>query len=71
MLVNHLTQVAPDCYERLGGYGVMNPPIRGRAHRDAAWAAVRDGTVDTVGSDHAPHSRAAKERAVARLRRRG
>ncbi len=62
VLVNHLTQVAPDCYEQLGGYGVMNPPIRGGAHRDAAWAAVRDGTVDVVGSDHAPHSREAKER---------
>jgi dihydroorotase len=62
VLVNHLTQVAPNCYEQLGGYGVMNPPIRGGAHRDAAWAAVRDGTVDVVGSDHAPHSREAKER---------
>jgi dihydroorotase len=60
VLVNHLTQVAPDCYERLAGFGVMNPPIRSERHRDAAWAAVRDGTVDTIGSDHAPHPRAAK-----------
>ncbi len=29
VLVNHLTQVAPDCYDRLEGFGVMNPPIRG------------------------------------------
>ncbi len=62
VLVNHLTQVAPECYERLGGYGVMNPPIRGERHRQAAWAAVRDGTVDCIGSDHAPHPRAAKEK---------
>jgi dihydroorotase len=62
VLVNHLTQVAPEAYETLKGYGVMNPPIRGRRHWEAAWAAVRDGTVDTIGSDHAPHSRAAKER---------
>jgi dihydroorotase len=62
VLVNHLTQVAPDAYEALGGYAVMNPPIRDSRHRDAAWAAVRDGTVDTIGSDHAPHSRAAKEK---------
>jgi len=61
VLVNHLTQAAPDCYDTLGGFGVMNPPIRGERHRAAAWAAVRDGTVDTVGSDHAPHARAAKE----------
>jgi dihydroorotase len=62
VLVNHLTQMAPDCYERLQGYGVMNPPIRGRRHYEAAWEAVRNGTVDTIGSDHAPHPRAAKER---------
>jgi dihydroorotase len=62
VLVNHLTQVAPDCYDRLGGFGVMNPPIRGERHRAAAWAAVQDGTVDTIGSDHAPHARAAKAR---------
>ncbi|MDQ2801560.1 MAG: amidohydrolase family protein, partial [Pseudomonadota bacterium] len=62
VLVNHLTQVAPECYERLGGLAVMNPPIRGERHREAAWAAVRDGRVDTVGSDHAPHALAAKRR---------
>ncbi len=62
LLVNHLTQWAPDVYDRLGGFGVMNPPIRGRAHYEAAWAAVRDGTTDTIGSDHAPHPRAAKHK---------
>src|SRR5580658_8429006 len=60
VLVNHLTQVAPDCYENLGGFAVMNPPIRGQRHMDAAWKAINDGTVDTIGSDHAPHSRANK-----------
>ncbi|MDR3489533.1 MAG: dihydroorotase [Bradyrhizobium sp.] len=57
VLVNHLTQVAPDCYETLKGFGVMNPPIRGAAHQEAAWKAINDGTVDTIGSDHAPHPR--------------
>ena len=60
VLVNHLTQVAPECYDTRGGSGVINPPIRDARHRAAAWAALRDGTVDTVGSDHAPHARAAK-----------
>jgi dihydroorotase len=60
VLVNHLTQVAPDCYDRLGGFGVMNPPIRDQRHMDAAWRAVADGTVDTIGSDHAPHPYAVK-----------
>ena len=62
VLVNHLTQVAPECYDTLRGFGVMNPPIRGERHRAASWAAIRDGTVDVVGSDHAPHGRAAKEK---------
>jgi dihydroorotase len=62
VLLNHLTQIAPECYERLGGYAVMNPPIRDQRHVDAAWRAVNDGTVDNIGSDHAPHSRAAKEK---------
>jgi dihydroorotase len=62
VLVNHLLQAAPEVYERLGPYAVMNPPLRDARHRDAAWAAIADGTVDTIGSDHAPHARAAKER---------
>jgi len=62
VLVNHLTQIAPDCYDTLGGYAVMNPPIRDRRHYDAAWAAVNDGRIDTLGSDHAPHPREHKER---------
>jgi dihydroorotase len=62
VLVNHLTQMAPDAYDRLGAYAVMNPPIRDRRHVEAAWRAVADGLVDTIGSDHAPHPRSAKER---------
>lgn len=62
VLLNHLTQWAPDAYDRLGPYAVMNPPIRDKRHWEAAWAAVRDGMVDVVGSDHAPHPRAAKEK---------
>jgi dihydroorotase len=60
VLVNHLTQIAPEVYDTLGGFGVMNPPIRDRRHYDAVWRAINDGTVDTVGSDHAPHSREKK-----------
>lgn len=62
VLVNHLTQSAPDAYDRLAAYAVMNPPIRDGRHLEAAWKAVADGLVDTIGSDHAPHPRAAKER---------
>jgi dihydroorotase len=53
---HHLTLVAPEAYERLGTLAQMNPPIRGSAHRAALWRAVGDGTVDILGSDHAPHT---------------
>lgn len=56
----HLTLEAPDCYERLGTFAQMNPPIRDAFHREALWRAVVDGTVDVLGSDHAPHTRAEK-----------
>ncbi|MGH6879129.1 MAG: dihydroorotase [Rhizomicrobium sp.] len=58
----HLTLVAPECYERLGSYAQMNPPIRDEAHRDALWRAVREGLIDVIGSDHAPHTREEKEK---------
>lgn len=59
---NHLTLIAPECYERLGTYAQMNPPVRDRAHFDAIWQAVNEGIVDVLGSDHAPHTRAEKDK---------
>lgn len=58
----HLTLAAPDCYERLGTYAQMNPPIRGKEHRDALWRALEAGVVDVIGSDHAPHTLEEKAR---------
>ena len=59
--VPHLTLAAPECYERLGTYAQINPPIREARHREALWHAVAQGLIDVVGSDHAPHTRADKE----------
>jgi len=59
--VNHLSMVAPDCYERLGTYAQMNPPVREASHQAALWQAVRDGVIDAIGSDHAPHLGAEKD----------
>jgi dihydroorotase len=56
----HLTLAAPDCYDRLGTYAQMNPPIRSAEHRAALWEAVRNGVVDVIGSDHAPHTKEEK-----------
>jgi len=51
----HLTFYYPECYEKLGTFSQMNPPIREKIHHDAIWSAVENGTVDLIGSDHAPH----------------
>jgi dihydroorotase len=58
---HHLTLAAPDCYRDLGTYAQMNPPVREARHRDRIWAALADGTVDVLGSDHAPHTREEKD----------
>jgi len=41
--------------EELGTLGKVNPPIRSRRHRDALWQGLKDGQIDTIASDHAPH----------------
>ena len=58
----HLTLHAPECYDRLQAFAQMNPPIRSRWHQQMLWKGVREGVVDIIGSDHAPHTRAEKRR---------
>lgn len=45
-----------DDYEKLGTKVQMNPPLRTREDADALWKAIDEGLVDTIGSDHAPHT---------------
>jgi dihydroorotase len=59
---HHLTLVAPDCYQRLGTLAQMNPPVRDGAHQAALWHGLRQGIVDVLGSDHAPHALDEKSR---------
>ena len=58
----HLTLVAPDCYDKLGSYAQMNPPIRDISHQNRLWYAVRNNYNDTIGSDHAPHLKKNKDK---------
>jgi len=46
---------------RLGPFAAVYPPLRSREDVQALWAGVVDGTVDWVGTDHAPHAPAEKE----------
>ena len=34
----------------------MNPPLRSEADREAVLAGLRDGTIDCIATDHAPHT---------------
>jgi len=59
---HHLSLVAPDCYQQLGSLAQMNPPVREHLHQQALWQGISDGTVDILGSDHAPHTLEEKAR---------
>lgn len=46
--------------EDRGVAGKVNPPLRDAGHVAALWERLRDGTVDVMGSDHCPYTRAVK-----------
>ena len=52
---HYLTLSAED-YARIGPIMKCYPPIRTSDHRQALWQALLDGEIDTIGSDHAPHT---------------
>ena len=58
----HFLLTAPDCYEKLGTYAVMNPPLREARHGKALWKALVDGVIDCTATDHAPHTREEKDK---------
>ena len=43
----------------------MNPPLRSREDKAALLAALKDGTIDAIATDHAPHSAEEKSRGLA------
>lgn len=57
----HLTLTAPDCYDRLGSYAQINPPIRERRHKEALWQEVLNKTIDLIRNNHAPHTKEEKD----------
>ena len=49
-------------YDRLGGRLKCNPAVKTKEDRTALLEGLSDGTIDTIGSDHAPHLLSEKER---------
>ena len=43
-----------DELKKLGPLGKVGPCIRNKKDQDALWEAIMDGTLDAIGSDHAP-----------------
>jgi dihydroorotase len=52
----HHLLLSKDDYEHLGVKALTMPPLRSKEHLEALWKGIAEGTVDTVGSDHAPHT---------------
>ena len=44
-----------------GAMAKMNPPLRSEEHRQALLRGLKDGTVDVIATDHAPHTTEEKE----------
>ena len=49
-------------YATLGNFIKCNPAIKSNDDRLALWAALEDGLIDTIATDHAPHPFEAKQR---------
>lgn len=48
------------------GMWKMNPPLRAREDKNALIAGILDGTIDIIATDYAPHTKAEKERGIAK-----
>ncbi|MBW4615383.1 MAG: dihydroorotase [Desmonostoc vinosum HA7617-LM4] len=49
-----------DAYEKIGTLAQMNPPLRSPHDNEVLWQALRDGVIDFIATDHAPHTLAEK-----------
>jgi allantoinase len=48
--------------EKVGVFAKCNPPLRSEEERLKMWEFVKDGSIDIIGSDHAPYTKEEKER---------
>jgi dihydroorotase len=50
-----------EAVEKYGTNAKMNPPLRSRHDLDAVIEGFRDGTIDVIATDHAPHALSEKD----------
>ena len=58
----HYLLLSTDDYTRVPGVIAVNPPVREARNREPIWAALLDGTIDLIATDHAPHAPEEKTR---------
>src|SRR6185436_12977663 len=58
----HYLTLTEDAVQRYNTHAKMKPPLRTREDQDALREGLKDGTIDTIASDHAPHDAHSKER---------
>ena len=56
---NHLI-LSNDNLKDYGQMVIMAPPLRSKSHIDALWKGIENSEVNTLGSDHAPHTQSEK-----------
>ena len=54
--------LSTDDYARFGGVIRVNPPVREKDNQEPIFAALKDGTIDMIATDHAPHTPEEKTR---------
>lgn len=57
----HYFTLTEEAVNDCGTNAKMNPPLRTALDREAVKAGLRDGTIDAIATDHAPHDAASKE----------
>ncbi len=57
----HHLFLSEDDLPSIGSFGRMKPELKTKADQRALWRAIRQGVVDIIESDHAPHTIAEKE----------
>ena len=60
----HHFSLTQDAVIRYGTLAKMNPPLREEGDRLAIIEGLRDGTIDLIATDHAPHSAGEKDRPI-------
>ena len=56
----HYLLLSSHDYTRVGSMIKVNPPVRYKADSERLWAGLLNGTIDCLGSDHAPYTREEK-----------